>query len=86
MHGHPNHVTTFSNRNLAAVSAVKSMIGATSAHMVKYSITIIIYLALDLLAGGLIGPTKSISHLSNAYSVTCSCKCISSILDGFPTL
>jgi hypothetical protein len=35
--------------------------------MVKYSVTVMIYLTPGLLGGGLIGPTKSTSHLSNTF-------------------
>jgi hypothetical protein len=86
MHGNPNCVTTFLNRNLAAVSTVQSMIGVSSTHLVKNYVAVIMYLAPDLLIDGLIGPTNSISHLSNACNVTCRCEGISSLLDGFPTL
>jgi len=44
------------------------------------------YLAPDLFAGGLIGPTKSIAHLSNACKVTYGTRGISSLLDGFAVL
>jgi len=70
MRRHPNLVTTFSNRNHTTVSSLKSVIGATSTHLVKYSVVVIIYLAHDLLTGGLIGPTNSIAHLSKDCSVT----------------
>jgi hypothetical protein len=56
-------VTTFANINHATVSVVQSMVGFSSSHLVKYSITMIMYLAHDLLVDGLIGPTKYISHL-----------------------
>jgi len=54
--------------------------------MVKYFVAMIMHLAPGLLADGLIGPTNSIVHLSNACNVTYGCKGISSLLDGFPTL
>jgi hypothetical protein len=63
-----------------------SVTGVASAHLVKYFVAMIMYLAPDLLVDGLIGPTKSIAHLSNACNVTCGCKGISSLLDEFPTL
>jgi hypothetical protein len=83
---HPNHVTTFSNINLATVSVVQYVTVVASTHMVKYFVAMIRYLARDLLVGGLIGPTKSIACLSNACSITYGCKGISSLMDGFPTL
>jgi hypothetical protein len=79
-------VTTFSNINCTTVSVVHSIISVAYAHMVKYSITVIMYLALDLLVDGLIGPTKSILHLENACNVKCGCKCIPSPLDVFSSL
>jgi hypothetical protein len=63
-----------------------SFTSVSSTHLVKYFITVIIYLAFDILVGGLIGPTKSISHLSNTCKVTCGLSGISSLPDGFPTL
>jgi hypothetical protein len=56
-------VSTCSNKKCVAVSALQSLTGATSAHLVKYSVAVVIYTAPDLFAGGLIGPTKSIAHL-----------------------
>jgi hypothetical protein len=47
---------------------------------------VIMYLAHVLLVGGLIGPTKSTAHFSNACKVTCRFKGISSLHDGLPTL
>jgi hypothetical protein len=64
--GHPNLVITCSNRKCAVVSALQYFTGAASTHLVRYSIMVIIYLTPVLLAGGLMGPTKSITHLSNA--------------------
>jgi hypothetical protein len=86
MCGHPNHVTTLLNRNRTIVSVFQSVIGVASAHQVKYYVTVIMYLTHDLLVDGLIDPTKSIAHLSNACNVTYGCKGISTLLDGFPTL
>jgi hypothetical protein len=67
--GHPNLVITCSNKKCAVVSALQSFTGAASTHLVRYSIAVMMYLAPVLLAGGLIGPTKSIAHLSNACNV-----------------
>jgi hypothetical protein len=63
-------VITFSNKKCDVVSALKYFTGVASYHIVKYSIAVIIYLAPDLFAGGLIGHTKSVSHLSNTCKVT----------------
>jgi len=63
-------VTTYSNKKHVAVYALQSFIGVASSHIVKYSVTVIIYLSHDLLEGGLIGPTNSTAHLSNTYKVT----------------
>jgi hypothetical protein len=60
--GHPNLVITCSNKKCAVVLALQYLTGATSAHLVRYSIMVIMYLAPILLTGGLIGPTKSNSH------------------------
>jgi hypothetical protein len=62
------------------------LIGVASAHLVKYSVIVMIYLAPDVFAGGLIGKTKSIAHFSNTCKVTCGSRGISSLLLGFPTL
>ena len=43
--GHPNLVIMFSYINLAATSFVQEWIGSTSAHLVTYSIAVIMYLA-----------------------------------------
>ena len=40
-------------------------------------------IALVLLPGGLMGPTKSMAHFSNAYRAICGCKGISSWREGF---
>jgi hypothetical protein len=63
MHGHPNHVTSFSNRNHAAVFGMESKTGVVFSHLVKYFVAVIMYLVLDLLADGLTGPTNYITHL-----------------------
>jgi len=84
--GHPNLVITFSNKKCATVSVLQSFTGVASTHLVRYSIMVMMYLAPVLLDGGLMGPTKSIAHLSNACNVTCGHSGISSLLLGFPTL
>jgi hypothetical protein len=84
--GHPNRVITCSNRKCDVVSTLQSFIGVASAHLDKYSIAVIMYLALVLFVGGLIGPTNSITHLLNAFNVTYGCNGISSLLLGLPTL
>jgi hypothetical protein len=53
-----------------AISTLQSFTVAASTHLVKYYVVIMIYLAHDILVGGLIGPTKSISHFSNTLTVT----------------
>jgi hypothetical protein len=82
----PNIVITFSNKKCVVVSALQSFTGAASAHIVKYFVAVIMYLAPDLFVGGLIGLTKFVSHLSNSCKVTCGLRGISSLLFGLPTL
>jgi hypothetical protein len=82
----PNLVITCSNRKCVVVSSLQSFTGETSTHLVKYSVVVIMYLAPVIFAGGLIGPTESISILSNACNVTCGHNGISSLLLGLPTL
>jgi hypothetical protein len=79
-------VITCSNKKCDVVSMLQSLNGAASVHIVKYLVTIMIYLAPDLLVSGLIGPTKSIAHFSNTYKVTCILRGISSLMLFFPTL
>ena len=86
MHGQPNLVSIFLNMNCIAVVVLQSFTGAASTHLVKYSVIVIIYLARVRFPGGLIGPTKSIAHLSNACNVICGFKGISFLHDGFPVL
>src|SRR5713226_8863264 len=76
----------FSNRNCAAIAASQFLTALASAHLVRYSVPVIIYLAPVRFPGGLIGPTKSIAHLSNACNVAYSRRGISSHREGFPTL
>ena len=84
--GHPNRVITCSNRKCVVVSTLQYFTGVASAHLVRYSVTMIMYLAPVLFVGGLIGPTKSIAHFLNACNVTYGHNGISSLLLGFPTL
>jgi hypothetical protein len=81
-----NIVITCSNRKCVFVSALQSFTGVSSAHLVKYYVLVMIYLAPNLLAGGLIGPTKFIAHFLNTCKVTCCLRGILSRLLGFPTL
>jgi hypothetical protein len=75
-----------SNKKCVVVSALQSFTGASYAHLVKYLVALIMYLAPDLFVGGLIGPTKSIAHLLNTCKVSCGLRGISYLLFGFPTL
>jgi hypothetical protein len=84
--GHPNQVITCSNKKCVIVFALQSFTGATYAHLVRYSVAVIMYLASILFVGGLIGPTNSISHLSNAHNFIYGLNGISSLLLGLPTL
>ena len=76
----------FSKMNYAAVVASQFLTALASAHLVRYYVPVMMYLAPVRFPGGLIGPTKSIAHLSNARSVIYGCNGISSFLEGFPTL
>ena len=75
-----------SNTNHAVVVALQSLTTLASAHMVKYFVTVIMYLDPVRFLGGLIGPTKSMAHFSNAYKVSWGDKGMSSLQEGFPTL
>jgi hypothetical protein len=77
---------TFSNKKSVVVSVLQYFTSVASAHIVKYYVAVMIYLAPDLFVGGLIGPIISISHLSNNCEVTCGLRGIASRLLGFPTL
>jgi hypothetical protein len=79
-------VITCSNKKSIVVVMLQTLSGVVSSHLVKYYSAVMIYLAPDLFVGVLIGPTKSISHLSNICKVTCGIRGISSLLLGFPTL
>src|SRR5271163_4938443 len=76
----------FSKMNCAAVAASQFLTSLALAYLVRYSVAVMMYLAPVRFPGGLIGPTKSIAHLSNARSVICGRNSISSLLEGFPTL
>jgi hypothetical protein len=75
-----------SNMNHAAVVALQVLNSLASAHLVKYYVIVIMYLSPVHFPGGLIGPTKSMGHFSNACKVSCGDNGISSLLDSFPTL
>jgi hypothetical protein len=75
-----------SNMKHTVVVALQSLTARASAHLVKYSIVVIMYLFHVCFLGGFIGPTKSMAHFSNACRVNCGANGISSLLDGFPTL
>ena len=76
----------FSKMNCAAVAASQFLTALASAHLVRYYVPVMMYLTPVHFPGGLIGPMKSIAHLSNARSVICGCSGISSLRKGFPTL
>jgi hypothetical protein len=59
-----------SKMNHEALVALHSLNSLGSAHLVKYSVSVMMYRALVRLPGGLIGPTKSIAHFSKAYKVS----------------
>jgi hypothetical protein len=67
--------------NHAVVVALQFFTSLASAHLVKYVVIVIMYLAPVRLPGGLIGPTKSMAHFSNTCNVNYSAKGISSLLD-----
>jgi hypothetical protein len=75
-----------SNMKRVDVVALQSLTALSSAHLVKYSVAVIMYLAHVHFPGGLIGPTKSMAHFSNSCRVSCGAKDISSLLNSFPTL
>jgi len=66
---HPNLEIMFSKINLVAVSIVQSLMGVSSAHLVKYFVAVIMYLARECLVGGIMGPMKSIAHFSKIHSM-----------------
>jgi hypothetical protein len=63
-------VITYSNKKCVVVSTLQSFTSASSAHLVKYFFEAIIYLSPEIFDGGLIGPTKSISHFPKTYKFT----------------
>jgi hypothetical protein len=74
-----------SNIKSVAVVALQSFTALASAHLVRYSVAVIMYRAPVHFPGGFIGPTKSMAHFSNSYRVICGANGISSLRDGFPT-
>jgi hypothetical protein len=64
--GHQNLVITCLNKKCVVLSTLQSFTGVASTHIVRYFVTVIMYLAPIIFVGGLIGPTKYISHLSNS--------------------
>jgi hypothetical protein len=66
----------------ATVVALQSLTALPSAHLVRYYVVVIIYLAPVRFPGGFIGPTKSMAHFSNACRVICGASGISSLRDG----
>ena len=72
--------------NYVAIEASQFLTTFTSAHLVRYSVPVMMYLTPVHFLGGLIGPTKSIAHLSNARSIICGRSDISSLREGVPTL
>jgi hypothetical protein len=75
-----------SNMKGEVVVALQSLTAIASAHLVKYFVTEMMYLAHVRFPSGFIGPTKSMAHFSNACRVSCGANGISSLLDGFPTI
>jgi hypothetical protein len=79
-------VITCSKKKCVVVSALQYLTSAPSAHIVKYSIEVMIYIAPNFFVGGWIGPTNYIAHFSNTYEVICGLSGISYLLLGLPTL
>jgi hypothetical protein len=75
-----------SNIKRAVVVALQSLTALASAHLVRYSVAVIMYLAHVRFPGGFIGPTKSMDHFLNDCRVICGASGISSLRYGFPTL
>lgn len=84
--GHPNIEIIFSNINLANVYVVKYFTIFTLAHLVRYSIIVMMYMAWVWRTNGLIGPMKSIFHFSNIYKACTNCSGSLSWWDDFQTL
>ena len=72
--------------NCVVVAASQFLTAFSSAHLVRYSVPVMMYLTPVRFPGGLIGPTKYIAHLSNSRSVIYGRNVISSLREGFPTL
>jgi hypothetical protein len=66
---HPNLVMISSNMNHVVVVSLQSLSALSSSHLVKYFVTVMMYLSLVCFPSELIGPTKSMAHLSNACKV-----------------
>jgi hypothetical protein len=56
-----------SNMNCVVLAALQPLNYLAFAHLVKYSVAVVMCQAPVHFPGGLIGPTKSIDHFSNAY-------------------
>jgi hypothetical protein len=82
-HGQPNLVITFSKMNCDSISIVQYLIGATSTHLVRYSVGVMMEHARVQRIGGLMDPTKYISHLLNDVSTVTGNKGSSSLRQGF---
>lgn len=54
------------NMNFIVIATLQSFMGYTSVHLVKYSVSVMMYRAPIFFVGGLISPTKSMAHLSNS--------------------
>ena len=63
--GHPKLVVMFSYMNLVATSLEQVLTGSASAHLVTYSIAVIIYLAPVLFDKTGNAPIMSVAHISN---------------------
>jgi hypothetical protein len=83
---HPNLVMISSNMKHAVVVALQSLTSLAYAHLVKYFVAVMIYLASMHFLGGFIGPTKSMAHFSNDCNIIWGANDISSLLEGFPIL
>jgi hypothetical protein len=70
----------------ATVVSLQSLTSLALAHLVKYYVTMMMYLAPVCFPGVFIGPTKSVAHLSNACRVNFGANGILSLRDGFPAL
>jgi hypothetical protein len=75
-----------SNIKLATVVSLQSLTALALAHLLRYYVAVIIYLAPVRFPGGFIGTMNSMAHFSNACRVIYSASGILYLLDGFPTL